>query len=632
MNAGSPKSSRWFGLLDLLACFAGFALVLWVYGELAGWSPPRGRGDDWVRDLAVSALVAWIAIVFPGGGWRGGVRNWFDLSFCAVGFNLVVQYGLNYLSLMQPTPWPVAVAGGVASVGMIGGFRACLRARGRDASRILLVGSGPVAEALAVPLRSRISGVLARDPSRVPAGLAALGDLSRFDEVVAAVRPGCIVFTEPGWLSSMSPRRLLRLRYSGVVIEDGAAVFEDVLQRVCWQRLRPVDLLLASPVVGNHAVKTLQAIYTNLAGLALLLAALPLMAALAIAAAVANRGPALERVWCSGLQRIPFRLLRFRTRRPDGSMSWMGRVLVRLHLVNLPQLVNVVRGEMGLFGPPPVRKEFADRLCQTIPAYPHRFAVKPGILGWSQANLRRIAVPDDALSLGYDLYYAKHQSPSFDIDIVVRTLFRTPGVGEGAEALSGEAAVRAADAAGTGGSAAVPDGDAAGTGGGAAVPAGDAAVLTGGTAVPAGDAAVLTGGTAVSAGDAAGTGGDAAVPGGDAAVPGGDAAVPGGGAAGTGGSAAVPGGGAEALSGEAAVRAAAAAGTGGSAAVLGAGAAGTGGSAAVPGGGAAVPGEGAVLPGGDAAVPAGDAVLPGGDAGVPVGDAADGGGRLTGSA
>ena len=67
----------------------------------------------------------------------------------------------------------------------------------------------------------------------------------------------------------------------------------------------------------------------------------------------------------------------------------MGRVLARLHLVNLPQLVNVVRGEMGLFGPAPVRREFADRLCQELPAYPHRFAVKPGILGWSQANLRR---------------------------------------------------------------------------------------------------------------------------------------------------------------------------------------------------------------------------------------------------
>jgi lipopolysaccharide/colanic/teichoic acid biosynthesis glycosyltransferase len=468
MSASSPKSSRWFGLLDLLACFAAFGLALWVYGNLAGWDYPPGWGDNWVYDLVVSALVAWIAIVFPGGGWRGGTRNWFDLSFCAVGFNLVVQYGFYYLSLLQPTPWPAAVAGSIASVALIGASRACLGGMGRDVPRILLVGSGPVAEALAVPLGSRICGVLARDPSRVPAGLAALGDVSRLDEVVAAVHPGCVVFTEPDWLASMSPRRMLRLHYSGVIIEDGAAMFEDVLQRVCWQRLRPVDMLLASPVTGNHAVKTLQAIYTNLAGLALLLATAPLLAAMAIAAAIANRGPALESVLCSGLQRIPFRLLRFRTRRRDGSMSWMGRSFVRLHLVNLPQLVNVVRGEMGLFGPAPVRKEFADRLCQTLPAYPHRFAVKPGILGWSQANLPGIGVPDDALSLSYDLYYAKHQSPSFDIDIVLRTLFRAPGVGGGA-------AVPVEDAPEAGGGGAE-------VGAGAAVPVEDAPEADGGGA------------------------------------------------------------------------------------------------------------------------------------------------------
>jgi lipopolysaccharide/colanic/teichoic acid biosynthesis glycosyltransferase len=444
MRAVSPNSVRWFGLADLAACFAAFALVLPVYGELAGWDGPTGWGGNWVTDLVVSAVVAWIAIVFPGGGWRGGARNWFDLSFCAVGFNLVVQYGLYYLSLMQPTPWPVAVAGGVVSVGLIGGLRTCFRARGGGASRILLVGCDPVAEALGVALRSRICGALARHPDRPPAGLATLGDLSRFDEVVAALRPDCVIVAEPGWLSSMPPRRLLRLHYSGVVIADGAAVFEDVFQRVCWQRLRPVDMLLASPVPGSHAVQTLQAIYTNLAALALLLAAVPLLVAIAIALAVANRGPSIEQVCCSGLQRIPFRLRRFRTRRPDGSVSWMGSLLARLHLVNLPQLVNVVRGEMGLFGPAPVRKEFADRLCQALPAYPHRFAVKPGILGWSQANLRGIPVPDDSLSLGYDLYYAKHQSPSFDIEIVLRTLFRARGP-------AGSAADAGADAPDAGG-------------------------------------------------------------------------------------------------------------------------------------------------------------------------------------
>ena len=324
---------------------------------------------------------------------------------------------------IQPTPWPAAIAGSLLSVGAIGGLRERIDSLNGDASPILLVGYDSVAEALAVPLRSRISGILARDTDGVPPGLPALGDFNCFEEAVAATRPGCVIFTEPEWPSSISPRRLLDLHNSGIAIEYGATVFEDVLQRVCWQRLRPVDLLLASPILGNRSVKTLQAIYTNLAALALLLAALPLFVLLAIPAAIANRGTAFEMVQCSGLQRIPFFLMRFRTRRPDGSVSWMGRLLIRMHLVNLPQLVNVLRGEMGLFGPAAVRKEFADRLCQVLPAYLHRFAVKPGILGWSQAHLRGARRPDDGLSLGYDLYYAKQQSPSFDIDILLRTIF-----------------------------------------------------------------------------------------------------------------------------------------------------------------------------------------------------------------
>lgn len=418
MNAGSRPVT----LLDLLACFAAFAAVLYLYALLMDPAFPFDV-EDWIRGFAISGSIAWIGIEFLGGGWGGGRQNWFDLSFCAVGFNLVVQYGLNYLLQMTPVPWPVAVAGGVSSVVLIGVVRRGLRKLAGDTTSILLVGYDSVAAALAGRLRGRITGVLAGNPAGIPAGLPVLGEPSQFEDVMKARRPARVIVTEPAWIHSVSARRLLDLHYSGVVIEDGVSVYEDVLQRVCWQRLRPVDLLLTSPVMGNRLVKTLQAIYTNLAALALLLAALPLLAALGILAAAANGGRVLENVQCSGLQKMPFFQMRFQTRRRDGSVSWMGRALTRLHLVNLPQLVNVVRGEMGLFGPPPVRKEFADRLCQLLPAYPHRFAVKPGVLGWSQANRGRVAVPDDAISLGYDLYYAKMQSPSFDIDILLRTLF-----------------------------------------------------------------------------------------------------------------------------------------------------------------------------------------------------------------
>jgi len=134
----------------------------------------------------------------------------------------------------------------------------------------------------------------------------------------------------------------------------------------------------------------------------------------------AGPGPVLESVECSGFQRIPFRLLRFRTLRGDGSGQWsgVGKMITRLHLANLPRLINIVRGEIALFGPRPVRREFAERLAQIMPFYAMRFFVKPGIFGCAPASA---AAPMSELrEIEYDLYYVKQASPLFDVEILMR--------------------------------------------------------------------------------------------------------------------------------------------------------------------------------------------------------------------
>jgi lipopolysaccharide/colanic/teichoic acid biosynthesis glycosyltransferase len=100
-------------------------------------------------------------------------------------------------------------------------------------------------------------------------------------------------------------------------------------------------------------------------------------------------------------------------------------LIARLRLTCLPQLINVFRGEMTLFGPRPVRSVFAERLHRLIPAYVHRFTVKPGIFGWAQAHFAETGgVPEEALSLEYDFYYIRQESPSLDLDILLRSVFR----------------------------------------------------------------------------------------------------------------------------------------------------------------------------------------------------------------
>src|SRR5262249_40134447 len=103
----------------------------------------------------------------------------------------------------------------------------------------------------------------------------------------------------------------------------------------------------------------------------------------------------------------------------------VGKILTVLRLASLPQLINVVRGEMSLFGPPPVRKMFADRMCELVPLYSQRFLMKPGMLGWAQTNLRGVTA-DELFRLEYDLYYIKRGSPSLDLEIFIRTVLRRP--------------------------------------------------------------------------------------------------------------------------------------------------------------------------------------------------------------
>ncbi len=101
----------------------------------------------------------------------------------------------------------------------------------------------------------------------------------------------------------------------------------------------------------------------------------------------------------------------------------VGRLLRRLHLDEVPQAINLLRGELSFIGPRPERPEFVKSLDTHIPFYRARHAVRPGITGWAQVNFGYGASVEDALiKLQYDLYYVKHQSAWLDLTILVRTL------------------------------------------------------------------------------------------------------------------------------------------------------------------------------------------------------------------
>ena len=176
-----------------------------------------------------------------------------------------------------------------------------------------------------------------------------------------------------------------------------------------------------------------------LMSLVLLIVALPIMLLTAIAIRLEDglRAPVLYRQTRVGLYNQPFEVLKFRSMmenaedgrsrlgryRDDPRITKVGAFIRKTRIDELPQLINVLRGDMSFVGPRPERPEFVEQLAKCVPYYRSRHAVKPGITGWAQLCYSYGASDEDALEkLQYDLFYVKHRSLIFDLAIVVQTV------------------------------------------------------------------------------------------------------------------------------------------------------------------------------------------------------------------
>ena len=205
--------------------------------------------------------------------------------------------------------------------------------------------------------------------------------------------------------------------------------------------MRRIDLEMLDqnilPDSRAHGVSALLHRLTDIVlSLGLLVFTLPLMLATIIAIRFDSPGPILYRQDRVGLNGKPFVLTKFRSMRPDAEASgpvWamledkritrVGQFIRLTRIDELPQLFNILRGEMSFIGPRPERPVFVAQLIEQIPFYADRSAVKPGLTGWAQVNYPYGASVEDAkMKLSYDLYYVKHQSFWLDMVIVFSTI------------------------------------------------------------------------------------------------------------------------------------------------------------------------------------------------------------------
>jgi lipopolysaccharide/colanic/teichoic acid biosynthesis glycosyltransferase len=419
-------------LIDLLLVTIGFAAAYFIY--TAFFQSGLGANEA-IAGSAESVLAFWAAVELKTSlGYESA--NWwigFIERFClGTGVNLLLHALLTYAFYIRRTPFLIATGGLLASALLT------LRARSteereRSQERFLLIGFDSIAQKIFRLLRQPLIGVITGQPALLPAGTPCLGDLSDIEGLVRKHQPTHIIVSMKDWLRRIPPSLLLNCSLSGVVVEESPAVYERFFRRVCCERLQPVDLLLSSALRGDSRTMAIQSVYTNLIGLTLLLALSPMMLIAAVAIGFfSGPGPVFENIECAGFQFIPFRLLRFRTTRLDGTgtMTSVGRIISRLRLTNLPQLLNVVRGDMALVGPLPVRSEFAHYLTEVMPFHSHRFSVKPGIVGWAQLHAPKTGQPaEECCRIEYDLFYIKEGSLWMDAEIMIESLLpgRVPG-------------------------------------------------------------------------------------------------------------------------------------------------------------------------------------------------------------
>jgi lipopolysaccharide/colanic/teichoic acid biosynthesis glycosyltransferase len=363
----------------------------------------------------------------------------------SLGASLLMAAVLGYLLPGWRLPLPVMALGVGLNLAVLSGWRLLFTAifwSVPEFFRVLFVGTGAAIRELAAHMAARpelkfaVLGFL-EEPEQRPAEIPAekiLGPPTSLADQVASLRPDSVVIGLEESRGRLPLRSLLALRSAGVAIEEASALYEAVFGSVWIAGLRPHDLIFRRDFGARPGGIALQSIYVNLAALAGIVVLSPLLLVIALAIKLTSRGPVLEKTTCLGYDGLPFSRWRFRTevvwRRPGGTgeeferrPTRLGRWLVRLHLRRLPEIFNVLRGEMSLVGPQPHRAEFAEELARICPYYPLRQVVKPGVTGWAQINLKGSPAPaDEMVALGYDLYYLKHLSPALDAYILLHSL------------------------------------------------------------------------------------------------------------------------------------------------------------------------------------------------------------------
>ena len=350
-----------------------------------------------------------------------------------------VTWGGSWPIGRQTAVWLLMLAGTVVVAGLL--YR--MRTSRPAVSRILILGGGPLASKLIEELRSASGfnhvtvGIVDDRPpgDDLQAETPWLGPLDRLTEIVEAVRANHIVVALFDRRGRLPLKPLLTSRVRGVIVEDVLDLCERLTGKMAIEALTPGPLILSKGFTNSGAPESVARAVSVVIAAAGLVFLSPVLALIAAAIKLDSKGPVMFVQARSGRDGRPFNLLKFRTMHPceERPSEWVqdnsdritrvGGALRRFRLDELPQLVNVLRGEMNLVGPRPHPVCNEEIFEQHIAYYSLRSTVHPGVTGWAQVRYGYANnIEEETEKMRYDLYYIKNRSLRLDARILLETV------------------------------------------------------------------------------------------------------------------------------------------------------------------------------------------------------------------
>jgi len=443
-------------LMDLLLVNGAILAALWVWTVR---DPRRTFSPEFVLAQAHWFLILtalWLFLANLNGFYNLRLADYFRLSGVALlritALVLLIYLGLYFAAPRNMLPRLFILYFGVASLSLVGLWRASyvlLLSRAPFRRRALIVGAGWAGRTIAQAMRENLGlgyhlvGFVDDDPAKqgeAIGDLPVLGTRRALATLVRANGVAEVILAITHDVDGELLQTLMDCQEQGVAITPMPTLYEELTGRVPVEHIGEnwyIALPLDHAATGGFYPLLKRGMDIVIATVGLLFFAI-LLPFIVLALYLDSPGPvfyAQERVGRGG--RI-YRVLKLRTMVPqaerDGQAVWaqpndprvtrVGRVLRWMHLDELPQFVNILKGEMSVVGPRPERPEFVAELEKQIPFYRARHAVKPGMAGWALINYGYAGSVEDALvRLQYDLYYIKHQSIWLDLFILIRTVW-----------------------------------------------------------------------------------------------------------------------------------------------------------------------------------------------------------------